>query len=111
MKRKKWIATWEVYKWKACLNIHSEKKQYGANYWETYAPVVTCTVIQLILILPIMMEWHTKETNFVLGYPEALVKCKLFMKIPKGFEVNSDPSSHALQIISNLYGQKQACRL
>jgi hypothetical protein len=34
------IATQEVYKWKARLNIHSGRQEKGVNFWETYAPVV-----------------------------------------------------------------------
>ena len=40
MRRKRRIATGEVYKWKARLNIHGGKQEYGVNYWETYAPVI-----------------------------------------------------------------------
>ena len=34
-RRKRRIATNEVYKWKARLNIHGGKQTYGLNYWET----------------------------------------------------------------------------
>ena len=35
MRRKRRITTGEVYKWKARLNIHGGKQEYGVNYWET----------------------------------------------------------------------------
>jgi hypothetical protein len=35
MRRKRRIATQEVYKWKARLNIHGGKQEHGVNYWET----------------------------------------------------------------------------
>jgi hypothetical protein len=34
MKRKRRIATREVYKWKARLNIDGSKQEEGVNYWE-----------------------------------------------------------------------------
>ena len=49
MRRKRRIATQEVYKWKARLNLHGGKQEYGLNYWETYSPVVTWTTVRLIL--------------------------------------------------------------
>ena len=49
MRRKRRITTGEVYKWKARLNIHGGKQEYGVNYWETYAPVVSWTTIRLYL--------------------------------------------------------------
>jgi hypothetical protein len=41
MKRKRRLKTNKVYKHKARLNIHGGQQEYGVNYWETYAPVVT----------------------------------------------------------------------
>jgi hypothetical protein len=41
MKRKQEIKTQKVNKYKARLNVHGGKQEYGINYFETYAPVVT----------------------------------------------------------------------
>jgi hypothetical protein len=45
MKRKRHLRTNEVYKHKARLNIHGGQQEYGINYRETYAPVVTWAAI------------------------------------------------------------------
>ena len=104
MKRKQRIDMSKVYIWKARLNIHGIKQHYELNYWDNFAPVVTWTSIRLILILSIIMGWHTKKIDFVLAYNQDPVECKLFMNISKRFDVDGNPSSHELQIISNLYG-------
>ena len=39
-RRKRRIATNEVYKWKARLNLHGGRQTKNVNYWETYSPVV-----------------------------------------------------------------------
>jgi len=49
MKHKCQIQTWEVYKWKVCLNINGSSQVKGHDYWDTYAPVVTWGSICLIL--------------------------------------------------------------
>ena len=54
MKRKRRIATREIYKWKARLNVHGGKQVHGVNFWETYAPVVNWTSIRLHLILALL---------------------------------------------------------
>jgi Reverse transcriptase (RNA-dependent DNA polymerase) len=109
MKRKRRLLTNEVYKHKARLNIHGGQQQYGINYWETYAPVVTWAAIRLILVLVIIYSWHTLQIDFVLAYPQADVECDLYMKIPKGFIIQGvSGKTHALKLIKNLYGQKQA---
>jgi hypothetical protein len=46
-----------------------------------------------------------------LAYPEADVDRPLYMEIPKGVQVTSQPISmetYVLQLMKNLYGQKQA---
>ena len=45
MRHKRQIATREVYKWKARLNIDGSKQVQGVNYWETYAPVASWSTI------------------------------------------------------------------
>ena len=72
MKRKRRIDTREVYKWKARLNIHGGKQEYGVHYWETYAPaVVQWTSIRMCLVLSVLQGWHTRQLDFVLAYPQA----------------------------------------
>jgi uncharacterized protein (DUF486 family) len=71
MRRKRRIETKEIYKWKARLNIHGGQQEYGINYWETFAPVVTWISIRLVLILSIVLSWHTSQIDFILAYPQA----------------------------------------
>jgi Reverse transcriptase (RNA-dependent DNA polymerase) len=112
MKRKRRLKTNEVYKHKARLNIHGGQQEYGVNYWETYAPVVTWAAIRLLLVLALMYGWTTIQIDFILAYPQAEVECPLYMKIPKGFTIqNGDRNTHVLRILRNLYGQKQAGRV
>ncbi len=42
MRRKRDITTNEVKKYKARLNLHGGKQEFGANYYETYAPARLC---------------------------------------------------------------------
>jgi Reverse transcriptase (RNA-dependent DNA polymerase) len=109
MKRKRRLKTNEVYKRKARLNIHGGQQELGVNYWETYAPVLTWPAIRLLLALSIICGWKSKQIDFVLAYPQAPVECELYMKIPEGFTIEGVTNkTHALKILKNLYGQKQA---
>jgi hypothetical protein len=51
MKRKRKIATREIYKWKARLNIDGSKQQEGVNLWETFAPVASWSTLRMVLIV------------------------------------------------------------
>jgi hypothetical protein len=77
MWRKRCIKTKEGYKWRARLNTHGGQQEYGVNYWETFSPVVTWVSIRLVLVLSILLSWHTCQINFVLAYPQAPIETPL----------------------------------
>ena len=111
MKRKRRIATREVYKWKARLNIDGSKQEEGVNYWETFSPVASWAAIRMVLITTLIHGWFTKQIDFVLAYTQADVECQLYMAIPKGFEVQGEGQDYVLKLKKNLFGQKQAGRV
>ena len=87
MKRKRRIATREIYKRKERLNVHGGKQEYGGHYWETYSPVVQWIYISMFLILSILQNWHTRQLDFVLAYPQADPETEQYMDMPVGFDV------------------------
>jgi hypothetical protein len=117
MKRKRRIATREVYKHKARLNIDGSKQVYGLHYNETYAPVVTWAATRFFLIMSILNNWHTRQLDFILAYTQAKVERDIYMEIPKGVIIEEEDGTTAskgkyvLKLINNLYGQKQAGRV
>ena len=111
MKRKRRIATREVYKWKARLNAHGGKQVQGVNYWETYAPVVHWASIRLHLILALINKHHTRQIDFVLAYPQADAECEIYIEIPQGFTHEGQRKTHALRLLKNIYGTRQAGRV
>ena len=128
MKRKRRIATREVYKHKARLNLHGGMMEYGVNYWETYAPVVNWFSIRLFLVVALLFGWHARQVDFTLAYCQAEPECDMYMEIPRGFEVYEDNGelklrvkstpddprkdrNYALHLLVNLYGGKAAGRI
>ena len=111
MKRKRRISTREVYKWKARLNVHGGKQEYGTHYTDTYSPVIGWSSIRLFLILSILHGWHTRQLDFVLAYPQADIEKPLYMELPPGINFKIDRKQYVLKLLKNLYGQKQAGRV
>ena len=112
MKRKRHIKTREVYKWKARLNVDGSRMVHKRDYDQTYAPVASWNTIRLLLILVLVHNWHTKQLDYVLAFTQAPVDRDLYMKIPKGFEVEgARKGEHVFKIKKNTYGQKQAGRV
>jgi hypothetical protein len=111
MKRKRRIATREVYKWKARLTAHGGKQTKGVNYWDTYSPLVQWSTTRLFLTMCVLRGWHCRQLDFVLAYTQADVECEIYMEIPRGFTVDGNPKDYALRLEKNLYGLKQAGRV
>ena len=112
MRRKRRIKTQEVYKWKAWLNVHGGQQVHGVHYWDTYAPVMTLQTVRLFLILSITLGWESCQLDFVMAYPQAPVEMPLYMHLPQGYKREGmSRKTHALKLVCNVYGQKQAGRL
>ena len=112
MKRKR-KTTGEIYKWKARLTVDGSKQKQGVNYWLTYSPVASWPTIRLILTYITLCHWQTRQIDYVQAFPQADAETdNLFMKIPRGYEIPGAPKDeYVLQIIKNIYGQKQAGRV
>ena len=112
MRRKRRINTQEVYKWKARLNVHGGQQEHGVHYWDTYAPVVTWQTVRLFLILSLLLGWQSRQLDFVMAYPQAPAEMPLYMCLPQGYQRRGmSRKTHALKLIRNVYGQKQASRV
>eukprot|EP00957_Ditylum_brightwellii_P122530 9344192-Ditylum_brightwellii.AAC.1 len=59
MKCKKDIKVRKIAKYKDRLNVHGGQQEYGMNYFDTYAPVVTWSSARLILVMVILNTWVT----------------------------------------------------
>ena len=86
------------------------EQEYGVNYWETYSATLAWSPKQLLLTLTIIKLWHTQQLDFTLAYLQTDVECDLYMDIPRGFDVGDSSNKYCLQILKNIYGQKQAGR-
>ena len=81
-------------KYKARLCCHGEQQQWGLNYWETYAPVVSWSLIRIALILE-------------MTYPQAHIKTDIFLHTPQGIKLDRDLQKCILKLIQNLYNLKK----
>ena len=79
MKRNCDIVTGQVYKWKARLNVHGGKQEYGFNYLDNYSPVVNWFSIRTLLTMAAINKWHSRQVDFIQAYPQAPIKYDLYM--------------------------------
>ena len=90
----------------------SQKMKYGLQYNLTYAPVAFWNSIQVMLSMVVRYRWYTKQIDYVFAFPQAPFERELYLKIPKGFEVDGgNTKDYVLKVKRNIYGQKQAGRV
>jgi hypothetical protein len=63
------------------------KLEYGMNYYETYAPVVTRFSIRLLIVIGILSGWSLRQCNFIMAYPQAPIECNMYIELPQGIQV------------------------
>ena len=96
-------------KYKARLCCHGGQQEFGINYWDTYAPVVSWSSVRILMTLANLHNLHTKAIDFVLAYPQAKVKTTIFLKTPAGVVLTKENGEETvLLLLRNLYGLKDA---
>ena len=79
----------------------------GVHYNQTYASVASWQPIGLLLTITAVHGWHTQQLDYILAFPQAPVKRDLYMKIPKGFDIEGgNEDDYVLKIHQNIYGKK-----
>jgi hypothetical protein len=112
MRRKRKVTTGEVYKHKARLNLGGHRMTKGKDYDETYAPVAAWPSIRLLLGMTLQNNWHTRQVDYVLAYPQAPIDRDLYMEIPRGCELPGyNSKDYLLKIKRNVYGGKASGRI
>ena len=71
------------------LNIYGSRIKKGIYYDRTCAPVASCNSIKLLIALLLVHKWKTVQLDYVLEFPQAPVQKELYMKKPKGFEIDT----------------------
>ena len=87
MRRKRYINTRKIKKYKARLNVDGSRIKRGLQYDKVYTPVVSYSSICLLFVMILIHRWHTKTIDYVQAFPQAPVEKYLYLKVPAGFEV------------------------
>jgi hypothetical protein len=111
MKRKCRIATQEMYKWKARLNVGGHTQKYGVHYWEYVFPG---RPLDHHLSLPgpgLRVRLVHAPTRFCSSLPPGKVSTEyVYIDVPQGVEFNGRSKDFCLHVLQNIYGGKDAGR-
>jgi hypothetical protein len=88
------------------------RPEFGVNYFDTYAPVITWFAVRLMIMFGIINSWSMRQVDFIMAYPQAPIEMDMYMDLPPGIHTTlSDSKDYILLLLNNLYGQKQAGRV
>ncbi len=62
-----------------------------------------------MIVFGILFQWSLGQVDFVMAYSQAPIEMDIYMELPQGIQTATGNSKdHVLQLIKNIYGQKQA---
>jgi hypothetical protein len=65
--------------------------------------------IRLLIVIGIIFCWALRQVDFIMAYPQAPIKCNMYMELPQGIQVSEgDSKDYVLKLLKKIYGQKQA---
>ena len=81
----------------------------GVDYNETYAPVVSLSIVRLFLCLVNLLDLECDQMDVVTAFLNGDLDEEIFMEVPAGFRDPSRPNL-VCRLLKALYGLKQAPR-
>jgi hypothetical protein len=120
--RRKRSPVGKILKHKARICVDGSQQEYGRDYWEVYAPMVSWPTIRLMLLLSSILGLKQRQVDYTQAFPQAPLTDPVYMRMPQGWTIDEhdnlvqhpDPTihdrHHFIQLRRNLYGCKQAAR-
>jgi hypothetical protein len=93
-----------VRKLKARLCVCGDTQVEGVDYFDTYAPVVTCTIVQILLILSLILGLAITQVDYTASFVHAGVGEDVYIEMPK----SSGKPGIVLKLCKSVYGLKQS---
>jgi hypothetical protein len=98
----------KILRYKARLVARGFTQKHGVNYEETFAPTIRLDAMRIILALAAKRGWKVYQMDAVAAFLAARLREKIFLKVPTELQ---QYFGNYVQILSSLYGLKQAARM
>ena len=96
-----------IWKLKSQLCVHGDQQTYQIDYFESYAPVVQRTTVQLLLIHSLVLNWTNVQTDYTNAFAQATLHEEVYVEMPKDSSTKQE-GDFVLQLNKSLYGLCQA---
>ena len=74
----------EVPKYKARFCVRGDMQVENEDYFGSYSPVVQWSTIQLLLVMSIIHNLHTRQVEYVNAFAQAPLKEEVYIEMPQG---------------------------
>ncbi|KAE9014860.1 hypothetical protein PR002_g14108 [Phytophthora rubi] len=91
----------EVIRYRARITIKGCQQEYGANFWDTYAPVVSFEAVKLVLLLALHYGLLCEHIDFVTVFLNGPIGdgVEIYMEMPEYF---NDGSGRVCRLLRSL---------
>jgi hypothetical protein len=77
-------------KHKARLCVDGSQQEFGRDFWETYAPVVSWSTVHVLLLLLNILRLNTHQVDYTQAFPQAPLDDPVYMRMPQGWHITPD---------------------
>ena len=85
-------------------------QQAGIDFHNTFAPVMNCSTVRLIIMMAEMAGWESRKINCVLAFFQEPIKSDVYLHLTAVFHVDGEDENgtYFLKFKKRLYGTSQA---
>jgi len=72
-----------IRKFKARFCFRGDQQIYGMDYFDTFAPIVSCTTVRILLVLSVIFDLDTKQVDYTCAFLHALITEHVYVRMPR----------------------------
>ena len=91
-------------KLKARICVRGDQQVMGVDVFDTFAPVISWSVVRLVLSLAVAFSWSTAQVDYANAFVQAKLDEPVFIACPREYEV----PGHVLLLKRSLYGLRES---
>ena len=78
-----------IKKLKARFCVRGDRQEYGIDFFETFAPVVSWTTIRIMFVVSLMLGLYSCQVDYTAAFVQAPMPADevVYVEMPRGFKV------------------------